>query len=113
MNTDHHHGSYTSYTIGFVSSLILTFIPYLVVTRHLAGEATIPIVVILAVLQLVVQLVFFLHLSAHPKERWNLAALIFTILMLWFIVIGSLWIMNHLNRNMTQQQIDTYMHKQN
>jgi len=112
--TEHHHsGSYGSYTLGFVTSLILTFIPYFIVSGHLVPNSALPVIVICAVAQLVVQLIFFLHLSAHPKQRWNLTAFIFTTLMLWFIVIGSLWIMNHLNTNMTPTEIDAYMHKQN
>jgi cytochrome o ubiquinol oxidase subunit IV len=114
MNRDHHkRGTYASYSIGFAFSLLFTFLAYFVVTGGAAASSAVPFIVLLAVAQLVVQLVFFQHLSAHREGRWDLTAFIFTALMLWFVVIGSLWIMNHLNSNMTPTQIDAYMHKQN
>ena len=113
MKNDSNHGTYGSYMTGFVVSILLTLTAFDIVANHVGGALTGPIIIVLAVIQLIVQLTFFLHLSAHPKERWNLAALIFTGFMLLFIVIGSLWIMNHLNHNMSPDQVNSYMHKQN
>lgn len=52
-----------------------------------------------ALLQLFVQLVFFLHLSTKSKARWNLIAAGLTIFMVAFLVIGTIWIMKNLNYN--------------
>lgn len=101
------HGTLLSYISGFVLSVMLTLTVYFLVTNHVAsGHATyshgIMILAILglAFVQLVVQLVFFLHLGAESKPRWNLAVFMFMLVILVVIVGGSLWIMNNLNYNM-------------
>lgn len=95
------HGTLKSYIIGFLLSLILTIIPFVVVTQHLFTNNVIAITItIAAVLQLFVQLVFFLHLSTESKPRWNSIAFAFTTLIVAILVIGSLWIMYNLNYNM-------------
>ncbi len=92
------HGSFQSYTVGFISSLILTGIAYLMVANHLAsGWAVIFAIILLAIVQLLVQLLFFLHLGHESKPRWNLAVFLFMLIVLVILVFGSLWIMNNLN----------------
>jgi cytochrome o ubiquinol oxidase operon protein cyoD len=59
------------------------------------------VVVGLAVAQLLVQLVFFLHLGREPKPRQNLVVFLFMLLVIGILVIGSLWIMHNLNYHMT------------
>ncbi len=101
-------GSLVSYVVGFVSSLVLTLAAYLLVLRHVHSGHLWPSrhwllaagVVVLAIVQLVVQLVFFLHLSRESKPRWNLTVLLFAALVLLIVVFGSLWIMNNLNYHM-------------
>ena len=92
----------SSYIVGFVLSIILTIIPYLIVSRHIINETNLIIlsVVLFAVLQLIVQLTFFLHLSAKPEQRWNLFTFIFTFIVLSILVSGTLWIMYSMNYNM-------------
>ena len=95
------HGTLQSYIIGFILSIILTIIPYLAVVRHmLTGAALVIMVVLTAVGQLFVQLIFFLHLSTEPEQRSNVLTFAFTVLILAILVIGSLWIMWNLNYNM-------------
>ncbi|MFN7093920.1 MAG: cytochrome o ubiquinol oxidase subunit IV [Burkholderiales bacterium] len=95
------HGTLKSYIVGFILSIVLTIIPYLIVVDHmLIGNALLLTVVGLAVLQLLVQLVFFLHLSTASEQRWNLMTFMFTILILIILVVGTLWIMWNLNYNM-------------
>jgi cytochrome o ubiquinol oxidase operon protein cyoD len=95
------HSTLKSYIIGFILSIALTLIPYAIVVHHmLTGDALVIAVILLAVAQLFVQLVFFLHLSAAPEQRWNLLTFAFTVLILAILVIGSLWIMWNLNYNM-------------
>jgi cytochrome o ubiquinol oxidase operon protein cyoD len=95
------HGTLKSYIVGFILSIVLTIIPYLIVVDHmLIGNALLLTVVGLAVLQLLVQLVFFLHLSTASEQRWNLMTFMFTVLILVILVVGTLWIMWNLNYNM-------------
>lgn len=107
--------SVKSYATGFVFSVALTLLAYQAVVNHwLSGPALIGTVMGLAVLQLIVQLVFFLHLGSESKPRWNLVMFLFMLLVLVIIVGGSLWIMANLNYNMmmTPEQMDEYMLKQ-
>jgi cytochrome o ubiquinol oxidase operon protein cyoD len=76
-------------------------VPYTIVVHHLLPlNLTIIAVVILAVMQLLVQLVFFLHLGGESKPRWNLMAFMFTLLVVAILVAGTLWIMYNLDYNM-------------
>lgn len=112
---DRYPGSIKSYTIGFVISIVLTLTAYIVVTNHwFSKQIIIYSIMGLAAVQLVVQLVFFLHLGRESKPRWNLAAFAFMLAVLLILVIGSLWIMNNLNYNMTMspQEMNDYMLKQ-
>jgi cytochrome o ubiquinol oxidase operon protein cyoD len=95
------HGNLKSYIIGFILSILLTIVPYVLVVNHiLSSDAIIVSIVILAVLQLLVQLIFFLHLSAHPEHRSTLLSFIFTVIVLFILVAGTLWIMYNMNVNM-------------
>ncbi len=91
-------GSVRTYTAGFVLSLILTVGAYAAVRDHVAsGWALIFVLAGLAVTQLLVQLVFFLHLGRESKPRWNLTVLLFAVMVVGIVVFGSLWIMRNLN----------------
>lgn len=112
MSTENNHtsnnfGSITPYVIGFLLSIVITLISYIVVTNHIV-ENTMLIVVILslAMLQLIVQLLFFLHLGQEEKPRWNLIFFVATVGMMLLVIIGSIWIMDHLNYNMMPQQMN-------
>ncbi len=88
------HGSYKSYIIGFVLSVILTAIPFaLVMHPVLPKDMTLLIVLALAVIQVVVHLVYFLHLDRTSEQRWNVIAFIFSAIIIAFLVGLSLWIM--------------------
>lgn len=90
------HGSFRSYLIGYVLSIVLTIIPIVVVlNKWLTGGAAIAVLLLTAVAQFVVQLVFFMHLREEKKPRWNLMALLLGLLILVVIVIGSIWIMTY------------------
>ncbi|MEK7594559.1 MAG: cytochrome o ubiquinol oxidase subunit IV [Patescibacteria group bacterium] len=92
------HGNFKSYVIGFISSIVLTLIAYtLVVNKVWSDNIVITVIIGLAIVQLFVQLVFFLHLGRESKPRWNLTALTFAVMVVGIIVIGSLWIMQNLN----------------
>ena len=97
------HGSYGSYLIGFFASIVLSVIPYWIVTGGgFSTEMATVDVVIAAVVQLFVQLVFFMHLNTSSAQRWNVLAFLFTLLIVAVLIVGSLWIMYHLNHNMME-----------
>lgn len=97
---DTSEGSVLSYTLGFVASLILTFGAYTVVTSsNYSRGILIGVTAVLAIIQLFVQLYFFLHLGRESKPRWNLIALSFALMVVLIVVIGSIWIMNNLSYN--------------
>jgi cytochrome o ubiquinol oxidase operon protein cyoD len=88
------HGSMKSYMIGFVLSIILTAIPFgLVMFPTLSKIATVWVVVIFAVVQVVVHLVYFLHLDRSEAQRGNLIAFVFAGLVILLLVGLSVWIM--------------------
>lgn len=82
------------YVIGFILSIVLTIIPLvLVMNPILSKTATIVTIMIMAVLQFVVQLVFFMHIREGEKPRYNVQTLILGLVLVFTIVAGSLWIM--------------------
>lgn len=90
-----------SYIVGFVLSIIFTVIPYVFVTQRLLGEISLLVgVAFFGVAQLIVQVIFFLHLPIKVKPYWNIITFAFTLLIVAFLVVGSLWIMYNLNINM-------------
>ena len=95
------HGSITSYLIGFVLAVVLTVIPFWMVmsgefSRTVNGVA----IAVTAVLQMLVHLVFFLHLDRSSEQRWNVQAAVFTLVVIGIIVAGTLWVMHNMNVHM-------------
>lgn len=90
---------------GFVMSLILTMTAYSLVVNGALQSWTLAYVVIgLAMLQLLVQLIFFLHLGCEKGQRWSLLAFSFTLVVIIIVVIGSVWIMKNLHYKMSPQE---------
>lgn len=104
---------YSSYVVGFILSIAATVIAYLFVVNNLwPKEVLIYIVMGIAVLQLIIQAVFFLHIGRGSRLKF--VTLLFAILVVIIIVVGSIWIMNNLDYNMMRMspdQIKMYMHK--
>lgn len=95
------YGSVKSYLIGFILSIALTIIPFaIVITGFFSRATTLAVVLITAAIQVLVHLIYFLHMNTSSEKRWNLVALLFTIIVIGIIVAGSLWIMYNLNINM-------------
>lgn len=95
------HGSTKSYAVGFASSVLLTLLAFALVSHHLlSGWSLILCLGALALVQLAVQLLFFLHLGNESRPRWNLMVLLFAAMVVVAIVFGSMWIMYNLNYNM-------------
>ena len=95
------HGSVKSYMIGFILSIILTGIPFWMVMDGSASHGTIRgVVLVCAVVQVLVHLVYFLHLDSKSEGGWNMVAIVFSAIIILIVVVGSLWIMWNLNYNM-------------
>lgn len=107
---DHHgdgasHGSFKSYLIGFILSVILTAVPFWLVMDGVLDSkmATALWIMGLGVIQIVVHMVCFLHMNTKSEGGWNVLALIFTLVIVAIAIAGSLWVMHHLNTNMMPQ----------
>lgn len=98
----HGHASLKGYLTGFVLSVILTAIPFwLVMTGAIENKQAAAIVVmVFAVVQIVVHMVYFLHMNSSSEGGWSMLAMMFTIILVVIVLTGSLWVMYHLNTNM-------------
>ncbi|WP_295950718.1 cytochrome o ubiquinol oxidase subunit IV [Rhodoferax sp.] len=105
---DHSHGDSGShstlkgYVTGFVLAVILTVIPFWLVMGKVFDKPHITAIVILAIaaVQIVVHMIYFLHMTSKLEGGWSLLALIFTLMLLVIMLTGSIWVMYHLNANM-------------
>ena len=89
------------YTIGLVLAVILTATSFWVANTSLLWAHGVPIgLVVLAIAQMGVHLVFFLHITTAPDNTNNVLALAFGVLIVLLVVVGSVWIMTDLNTNM-------------
>jgi cytochrome o ubiquinol oxidase operon protein cyoD len=101
-------GTTKSYVIGFVLSLVFTAIPYyLVVNKIITGNSLLATILGFAVLQMAVQIFFFLHLGRGPKPLYNVAFFVSTVGIILMVVLGSIFIMDHLNYNMMAPKATT------
>ena len=89
------------YLIGFALATGLTLVSFYIARSTLVWAPSIPIALsVLAIAQMGVHLVFFLHITTGPDNVNNVMALAFGVLIVMLLVFGSLWIMTHLNHNM-------------
>ncbi len=94
-------GSIVTYTVGLAFALLLTGASFIVSQTDLLWAPGVPAgLAVLAIAQMGVHLVFFLHISTGPDNTNNVLALAFGVLIITLIVGGSLWIMANLNANM-------------
>jgi cytochrome o ubiquinol oxidase operon protein cyoD len=96
------HGTLKGYLTGFLLSVVLTAIPFWLVMGKVFADrnATTLIVLAFAVVQILVHMVYFLHLNTQSEGGWNMLALIFTVVLVVITLSGSLWVMYHMNANM-------------
>ncbi len=98
---DSSHGSYSAYLIGFVLAVILTVASFAAVMAHaLSPGMALAAVTVLAVVQIVVHLVFFLHLNTSSEQSWNLMCFIFAAASVIVIIGGTVFIMHDTAINM-------------
>jgi cytochrome o ubiquinol oxidase operon protein cyoD len=99
-----------SYVTGFIFSIVLTLVPYFLVSnRLLTGDILVAFLLIFAFLQLIVQMLYFLHIKEESKPRLNLFLFLSFLSIILIVVIASIWIMQHLNYNMSLMNMDRVM----
>ena len=98
----HDHGTMGQLMIGFALAAILTIIPFYLVMAEvdMARSTLVGIIMGLGAVQIVVHMIYFLHMNFHSEGGWNMLALIFTAVIVFIALAGSLWVMYHLNVNM-------------
>lgn len=113
-NTTHHshkhskdeHGSIASYVFGFILSLVFSLIPYyLVINKTLTGKTLLTTILVFGVIQMIIQIFFFLHLGRGPKPFYNVSFFIATVFLILVVVFGSVFIMDHLHYNMQPSDV--------
>ena len=97
------HGSMRDYVIGFVLSVILTAIPFWLVMGGVIADksTTVLVVAAFAAVQVVVHMIYFLHMNSRVEGGWSFMAMMLTIVLVVIVLSGSMWVMYHLNANMT------------
>ena len=89
------------YVVGLALALLLTASSFFIAGTDLVWQPSIPVaLIVLAIAQMGVHLVFFIHITTDPDNTNNILALAFGLLIVFLVVAGSLWIMANLNQNM-------------
>lgn len=107
-----HQGSLRGYLTGFVLAATLTIIPFWLVMGHVIGNRPLLIFVILllAVVQIFVHIVYFLHLDTRSEAGWNMMAFIFTAVLVIIVLGASIWVMYNENVNMMPMSTQYQQH---
>ena len=104
VSDDHseYHASVKGYLTGFFLSAVLTAIPFWLVMNKVLPTSGITALVILgfAAVQIVVHMVYFLHMNTRVEGGWSMLALLFTAVLVLIMLSGSIWVMYNLNTNM-------------
>lgn len=97
-----YHASVGGYAKGFLLAVVLTLIPFWLVMAKVLPTPGLTAAVVLgfAAVQVVVHMVYFLHLNAKIEQGWSLLALIFTGILVLILMSGSIWVMTHMNSHM-------------
>ena len=108
------HGSLRGYLTGFALAGILTIVPFWLVMDHVihGAQATVLVVLGLAAVQIVVHMIYFLHLDTRSEQGWNMLAFIFTIVLVVIVLGASVWVMYNENANMMPMSPQYMNHKQ-
>jgi len=96
------HSSFSGYMVGFVLSVVLTAIPFWLVMNDVISNRTTAVLVLggLAVAQILVHMVYFLHMNGKVEGGWTMLSTIFTVVFVAIAIAGTLWVMFHMNSNM-------------
>ncbi len=116
---DHHgdvgpHSSMREYVIGFVLSVILTAIPFWLVMANVIQDRTTAILVLggFAIVQVLVHMVYFLHMNGKVEGGWTMLSTMFTVVFVAIAIAGTLWVMFHMNANMMPSHGQHGQHQQ-
>jgi cytochrome o ubiquinol oxidase operon protein cyoD len=109
------HATLKGYLTGFVLAAILTVIPFWLVMGHVIDDAGVASAVILglAAVQIVVHVVYFLHMDTTSEHGWNMLALIFTAVLVTIVLGASIWVMYTENANMMPMAFQSLHHAMN
>ena len=89
------------YLIGLGLAVLATFVSFFISGTSLVWQPSIPAaLIVLAIAQMGVHIVFFLHITTRPDSANNVMALAFGVFVVFVLIVGSVWIMTHLNQNM-------------
>ncbi|NNM61524.1 MAG: cytochrome o ubiquinol oxidase subunit IV [Steroidobacteraceae bacterium] len=107
------HATLKGYLTGFVLAAVLTAIPFWLVMDHViqSKETTILVVLALGAVQIVVHMVYFLHMNTTSESGWNMLALIFTLVLVVIVLGASIWVMHNENANMMPMSPQYAHHK--
>src|SRR5262245_42758768 len=90
-----------SYLVGLALSVLATVVAFLLSGTSLVWQPSIPAaLIVLAIAQIGTHIVFFLHITTRPDSMNNVMALAFGVFVVFVLIVGSVWIMTHLNYNM-------------
>jgi cytochrome o ubiquinol oxidase subunit IV len=99
--------SFLSYTVGLGLAILATIASFVVAQTDLLWSPGVPVgLVVLALAQIGIHLVFFLHLGSGPDHTNNILALAFGLLIVFLVIAGSCWIIANLNANMMPMPMD-------
>ena len=101
-DADEAHFSVKGYVTGFLLAVVLTAIPFWLVMGQVlpTPKTTAFVILAFAAVQIVVHMVYFLHMNAKIEGGWSLLSLVFTAALVIIMLAGSVWVMTHLNTNM-------------
>lgn len=109
---DHHdhddlHVTQGDYVKGFILAVILTAIPFWLVMGNVIEDRTTAVAVLglFAVVQIVVHMVYFLHMNGKIQGGWTMLSTIFTVIFVAVGIAGTLWVMYHMNTNMMPEHV--------
>lgn len=110
------HVSLRAYLIGLSLSLFLTFTSFILVFAQVESggvlfsiDNLIPLLLVFALSQMVIQLIFFLHMLNEDKPRWNLVFFVSTLSLIIVVVVGSVWILTNLNYHMMPHEVSEFV----
>ncbi|MEP6588995.1 MAG: cytochrome o ubiquinol oxidase subunit IV [Polaromonas sp.] len=101
------HSTLGGYVTGFILAVLLTAIPFWLVMGKVFQTSSTTALVLLAfaAVQVVVHMIYFLHMNTRSEGGWSMLALLFTLVIVVIAMAGSLWVMYHMNANMMPMSI--------
>jgi cytochrome o ubiquinol oxidase operon protein cyoD len=102
------HSTLRGYATGFALAVVLTAIPFwLVMGKTFSNSGTAGLVLLgLAAVQIVVHMIYFLHMNTKVEGGWSMLAMLFTVMVVFIMLSGSIWVMYNMNHNMMPSMMD-------